>query len=144
MRAPTAAFTLASTLFCSAQLRAQTTPADAPLAVVHRLYDCVNRHSIDECMPLYADTIVVLPDDDSIAHRVSRAEVRAVVGKFLADNPRARVKVSLTAIGPFVTAREQLVNWPNGKTQNGVDVYDIRNGKVMGLWELPELPRSAK
>ena len=142
MRTTGLTITLASVLLCSGRLSAQTT--NSPLAVVQRLYDCVNRHDIDKCMPLYADTIVVMPDDDTIARRFSRADVRAVVAKFLADNPRAQVKVSLTAIGPFVTAREQLINWPDGKTRNGVDVYDIRNGKVMALWELPELPRSTK
>jgi hypothetical protein len=142
MRTPRLAITLASILLSPGPLRAQST--DAPLAVVQRLYDCFNRHDIEKCIPLYADTIVVLPDDDSIARDISRADVRTIVGKFLADNPRARVKVSLTVVGPFVTAREQLINWPDGRTRNEVDVYDIRNGKVIGLWEFPQLPRSTK
>jgi hypothetical protein len=121
------------------QGQGQAPPSESdtiPANVVQRGLAAFNRHDINALMAIYdsaAYTHETLGDSTGL-QRVSLSVVRAAATRLFAQAPDAKVaSVRRLSYGPFVVDLYETV--ANGKTSQHLDIFEVRNGKVVREWE---------
>jgi hypothetical protein len=115
------------------------TPAE-PVTVVREYIAAQNRGDIDRMMSLLADQVVLrtgfVPGAAPETTRTqSNAELRNQFTQMLQRLPGARSEIlEVITEGVVVITRERTTGLPNGGSDTGLAIYQVRNGKIDNLW----------
>ena len=105
--------------------------SNATASVVNLFNEALNRHDIDAVMALMTEDCIfenTFPAPDG-THHEGASNVRAELGKFLSESPKARFdEEELIACGDRCVVRWRYT-WGDGHVR-GVDVMRVRDGKV--------------
>jgi hypothetical protein len=115
--------------------------ATSPKAVVEQLGDAFNRRDWQAFAALVADTIVTHQIGGTAVHRQSRADFLNDVRKFVGANPQEnRAVVNRIVAGRFVADHERTTGMADGRSKEGIDVFEVRDGHIVSEWETPLMP----
>lgn len=120
-----------------AQGQAAPSAADTmPASVVQRGLAAFNRHDINGLMAIYDSAAYAHETlgDSTGLQRVPLTVVREAATRLFAQASDAKVaSVRRLTYGPFVVDLYETV--ANGKTSQHLDIFEVRNGKVVREWE---------
>jgi hypothetical protein len=120
---------------------AQNQPtATSPTAVVQQLGDAFNRRDWQALGALIADSIVYHQIGDTVVRRQSRADFLNDIRKFVGANPQEhRAVLNRIVTGRFVADHERATGLADGRPREAIDVFEVRDGRVVSEWESPLL-----
>ena len=124
---------------CAVQGQGQAAPSTIdtlPASVVQRGLAAFNRHDVNALMAIYdsaAYTHETLGDSTGL-QRVPLSVIREAATRLFAQAKDAKVdSVRRLTDGPFVVDLYETI--ANGKKTQHLDIFEVRNGKVVREWE---------
>jgi hypothetical protein len=115
--------------------------ATSPTDVVQQLGDAFNRRDWQAFGALLGDTIVTHRIGGTAVRRQSRADFLNDVRRFVGANPQEnRAVVNRIATGPFVADHERTTGMADGRSKEGIDLFEVRDGRIVSEWETPLMP----
>jgi hypothetical protein len=105
--------------------------------VVQLQYDAYNRHDLEAFVAAHAPDVRVYRYPDSLMLD-GRAALRERFGRLFATAPQvhATVEARITH-GDFVVWRETATGLPGGKTNTGIFVWEVHEGKITRIMAIP-------
>ena len=107
-----------------------------PASVVQRGLAAFNRHDVDALMAIY-DSAAYMHEtlgDSTGLQRISLSVIRESATRLFAQAKDAKVdSVRRLTDGPFVVDLYETI--ANGKKTQHLDIFEVRNGKVVREWE---------
>jgi ketosteroid isomerase-like protein len=121
-------------------------PAADPSAVVERFIAAFNRHDLTR-MNAETDADVrwlSVTDDRALSDARGQAALQEWMARYFSVFPTAQRTIEQSiAHGPFVSAWER-ARWKDkrgeDRTQAGLVVYEVREGKIRNVWRYPPQP----
>ncbi len=121
----------------SGNIAAMPAEADAE-SVATRTTDAYARGDDAMTSRMFADPVMYHIWGDTVVQRKSRAQVLSEFRQMRAANPHMRYEVvARMRVGPFIVDHERFTGLADGTPRDGIDVLEIRDGKIAAEWETP-------
>jgi hypothetical protein len=126
----------ASPLTASAQVA--SSPTD-PLNVVREYIAAQNRHDVDRMLSLVADPLEIRTGltNASLTNALSedRSHLRERLARIVAGFPDTHTDVlEVMTEGGVVVTRERTTGLPGNRSDTGLAMYRVRNGRIESFW----------
>ena len=98
--------------------------------VVRQQYDAYNRHDIEAFVAAHAPDVRAYRFPDSLILQ-GRDALRQRFAKLFADAPKVHADIDARMThGDFVVWKETATGMPGGKTNTGIFVWEVHDGKI--------------